>query len=171
MQGLEFNKIAAAILTAGIVAMLAGFIARELVRPEALKQNAYQVAGSEAPAAASSGEQQAGPEPIAPLMASADPKAGAEIAKKCTQCHTFEKGGPNRVGPNLFGVAGEPIGQGKGYSFSSALSGKGGTWSDDTLNLWLWKPQSFARGTKMTFAGLPKAKDRADIVAYLDSLK
>jgi cytochrome c len=169
---LEFNKIAAAILTAGIIAMVAGIIASSLVRPKPLEKPAYIVAGVEEQTAAAGTAPQSGPEPIEPLMASADPKAGAEVAKKCVQCHTFEKGGPNKIGPNLYGVFGEEIGKGaNGYAFSAALQAKHGKWDLDTLNEWLWKPQNFARGTKMTFAGLPKAKDRADLIAYLETLK
>jgi cytochrome c len=168
---LEFNKIAAAVLTAGIIAMVAGLIAGTLVRPKPLDKPGYVIAVEEKAPAAGAAAAPAGPEPIAPLMASADAKAGAEVAKKCTVCHTFDKGGPNRIGPNLFGTVGEPIAEGKGYAFSDALKAHKGTWDVDTLNAWLFKPQTFAKGTKMTFVGLPKAKDRADVVAYLESLK
>ena len=170
MDELGFNKIAAAVLTAGIIAMVSGVIAGFVVHPKPLAKNVYVVAGAEGPKEAA-GSEPKGPEPIAPLMASADPKAGETISKKCAVCHTFDKGGANKIGPNLFGVVGEPIGQGKGYEFSDALKSKHGNWDVDTLNAWLYKPQEFAKGTKMTFAGLPKAKDRADIVAYLESLK
>jgi len=171
MQELEFNKIAAAVLVAGIIAMVCGILANVLVRPKLLDKPVYVVAGVEAPSTAAASSEAKGPEPIAPLMASADAKAGAEVAKKCAVCHTFDKGGANKIGPNLFGIVGENIAEGKDYQFSDALKGKHGAWDVDTLNAWLYKPQDFAKGTKMTFAGLPKAKDRADIVAYLQTLK
>jgi cytochrome c len=106
-------------------------------------------------------------------MAKADPAKGQQIAKVCLQCHTFEKGGPNKIGPNLFGVvADENIASVPGYTFSAALSkDKDQKWDPEKLNVWLFKPQQFAQGTKMTFAGLPKAQDRADVIAYLQSLK
>src|SRR5262249_56744764 len=91
----------------------------------------------------------------------------------CSACHSFDKGGPNRIGPNLYGVVGAPIAEDRGgFAFSSALEGKGKgqTWTLDSLNAWLFKPQDFAKGTKMTFIGLPKAEDRANVVAYLNSM-
>jgi cytochrome c len=171
MGDLEFNKIAAAVLTAGIIAMVTGIIAGSLVKPKPLEKPAYVIAGVEEQAPAAGAAEQKGPEDIKPLMAQADAKAGADVAKKCTTCHTFDKGGPNRVGPNLFGIADEAIAQGKGYTFSDALKGHQGKWDVDALNQWLWKPQAFAKGTKMTFAGLPKAQDRANVIAYLETLK
>jgi cytochrome c len=170
----ETNKIVASVLVALMVAMVSGLLADILVRPMLLAKPAYVIAvpeKAEASAAGAAGAEPAGPEPIGPLMASASADAGKEIAAKCAMCHTFEKGGPNRVGPNLFGVVDEPIGQGRdGYSFSDGLKSKGGNWTVAELDQWLWKPTSFAKGTKMTFVGLPKAHDRADIVAYLNSL-
>ena len=78
-------------------------------------------------------------------------------------CHNADKGGANQLGPNLWGVLGEPIGQGKGFAFSDALSKKGGTWNWDKLSQWLTSPKAFAPGTKMTFAGLSKPEDRANV--------
>ena len=166
----EMNKVAAAILVALILAMVSGILADKLVEPEMLTKNVYQVGPSTAPAAAEN-LAPAGPEPIAALMASASVDAGKEVAKKCEQCHTFTKGGANRIGPDLYGIVGDKIANGRGgYNFSSALKGKQGeSWTLANLNHWLWKPQSFASGTKMTFIGLPKAKDRANVIAFLNS--
>ena len=167
----EMNKIAGAILGAMILAMVSGIIAHVLVHPTPLAKPAYVVAGAE-PTEKKGGEENKGPEPIAPLLANANVDAGKEQSKKCMACHTFEKGGPNRIGPNLYNVLGEPIAEDRnGYEFSSALSAhKGQKWNVEELNQWLSNPQSFAKGTKMTFAGLPKAQDRANVVAYLNSL-
>jgi cytochrome c len=128
--------------------------------------------GGAPPPAAAAGEKPAPLPEIGPLMAKADAKHGEQVAKVCLQCHTFEKGGANKIGPNLFGIMEENIASVPGYQFSSALQKlKGEKWDPEKLNVWLHKPQDFAQGTKMTFAGLPKEQDRADIIAYLQSLK
>lgn len=172
MSSIEINKIAASVLLALIVAWASGLLASKLIEPKMPQQAAIAVAN--APAASAPAESQpaaAGPEPLGPLLASASVDAGKDVAKKCATCHTFDKGGPNRVGPNLYGVIGSPIAEDRGgYAFSDALKKKGGNWTVDTLNDWLFKPQGFVKGTKMTFVGLAKAKDRADVIAYLNSL-
>jgi cytochrome c len=175
MSSFEWNKIIASVLTAMIVAMVAGILSSMIVHPVHLEKPAYLPPGAEgeaggaAPAAAAAA---AGPEPIGPYMAKADAAHGQQVAKVCLQCHTFEKGGANKIGPNLFDVTEENIATVPGYTFSSALlADKEKKWDPDELNIWLYKPQDFAHGTKMTFAGLPKAQDRADVIAYLQTLK
>jgi cytochrome c len=173
MSSFEWNKIIGAVLASMILAMVSGIVASNLVKPTIPAKPVYVVAGTEQPAAGqAAAPAQTGPEPIEPLLAKADANAGKDQAKKCAICHTFDKGGPNRIGPNLYNVIGEPIAEDRnGYQFSEALSKhKGEKWTPDALNHWLSNPQSFAKGTKMTFAGLPKVKDRADVVAYLNSL-
>ena len=174
MSSFEWNKIIASVLTAMIVAMVSGILASQLVRPKHLEQPVYLPPGAEAGAAAATAggasQAAAGPEPID--MAKADPAKGQQVAKVCLQCHTFDKGGANKIGPNLFGIMTENIASVAGYQFSSVLAAhKGDKWDPEKLNVWLYKPQQFAKGTKMTFAGLPKAEDRANVVAYLQSLK
>jgi len=175
MHSFEWNKIIASVLTAMIIAMATGILATAIVHPRPLEKAAYMPPGAEggAPAAAAGG-QAAAPtvEPIEPAMAKADPAKGQQIAKVCLQCHTFDKGGANKIGPNLYGVTEENIASVPNYQFSQALaSHNGDKWDPDKLNVWLYKPQDFAKGTKMTFPGLPKVQDRADVVAYLESLK
>lgn len=107
--------------------------------------------------------------PIASLLPTADPAKGAEVFKKCAACHTINQGGANGIGPNLYATLGEAIAQGKGgFAFSDALKSVGGTWDFDKMNAWLTSPRKFANGTKMTFAGLGNAQDRANVIAYLN---
>jgi cytochrome c len=173
MSAFEWNKIIASVLTAMIVAMAAGILATELVRPKPLEKAVFLPAGAEQVAAAPAEQSAAAKlEPIEPLLANADPKRGEQLTKVCAVCHTFNKGGANKVGPNLWDVAEEGIAEVPNYQFSAALqSDKGQKWDPEKLNQWLFNPQSFAKGTKMTFAGFPKAQDRADVIAYLDTLK
>ena len=174
MSSFEWNKIIASVLTAMIVAMVTGILASEIVRPKRLEHPAYVPPGAEggAQTAAAPAQQAAKVEPIEPAMAKADPKHGEQVAKVCLQCHTFDKGGPNKIGPNLYGIMEENIAAVPGYQFSQALQAhKNEKWDPDKLNVWLNKPQDFAKGTKMSFPGLPKVQDRADVVAYLESLK
>ena len=175
MSSFEWNKIIASVLTAMIVAMVAGILASQIVHPKRLKQPAYLPPGAEAGAAAASagtGQTAATIEPIAEYMAKADPAKGQLVAKVCVQCHTFEKGGANKIGPNLWGIMEVNIAGVPNYQFSPALlAHKSEKWDPDKLNVWLFKPQQFAKGTKMTFPGLPKPQDRADVTAYMNSLK
>ncbi|MEO6582435.1 MAG: cytochrome c family protein [Sphingomicrobium sp.] len=100
----------------------------------------------------------------------ADAALGEQVFKKCAACHNADKGGANQLGPNLWAVLGEPIGKGaNGFAFSEALSGKGGSWNFANLSEWLANPKKFAPGTKMTFAGLSKPEDRANVIAFLNA--
>ena len=164
---MENNKLLAAVLVAGIVAMLAGFLSKKLTETEPLAKEAYPIVVASATASAA-------PEKVVPfkdLMAKADTAKGEQISKVCGSCHVFKSGGGNGIGPNLFGVIGRSRGSVAGYAYSDAMKGKGGSWSADSLNEFLAGPQVFVPGTKMTFMGLPKAEDRADLIKYLQSLK
>ena len=173
MPAFEWNKIIASVLTAMIIAMVSGILASELVRPKPLEKPVFLPAGTEQTAAAPAEQTAAAKlEPIEPLLAKADPKRGEQLTKICNTCHTFNKGGANKVGPNLWDVTEEGIAAVPNYQFSAALQAdKGQKWDPEKLNQWLYNPQSFAKGTKMTFVGFPKAQDRADVIGYLDTLK
>ncbi len=172
-SSLEFNKLAAGVLCGGLLLMGVGKFAGVLVHPEHLETNAYTVDLPEGGATAAAAP--AGPAPIEPilgLLASADPASGQKIAKKCAACHDFTKGGPNKVGPNLYGVVMAAKGHHADFSYSDALlsSGENDHWSYSSLNHFLKKPKDYAPGTKMGFAGIKKASQRADLVAYLRTL-
>lgn len=173
MDSLEMNKVAAAILTAGVVAMLSGFISTMVVHaPDAPAERAYAIALPEDGAATETAEaEEAVPESILPLLAAADPGSGEKVSKKCSACHTFDEGGPNRVGPNLYGIVGRQVAASDGYAYSNALAGMTDqTWSYENLDAFLAAPKGWAPGTKMAYAGLKKVGDRADLVAYLRGL-
>ncbi|HEX6740253.1 MAG TPA: cytochrome c family protein [Sphingomicrobium sp.] len=159
----RFNTIAGWVLFAGIVALGSSIVAGEMFHSERPEKMGYPIEG-----VAQEGEGAAAEQPIEMFLAKADPAKGAEVFRKCAACHNAEKGGPNQLGPNLWGVLGEPVGQGKGFAFSPALSGKGGTWNWDNLSQWLSSPKAFAPGTKMTFAGISNQQDRANVMAYLN---
>ena len=165
----RLNTFLGWLLFSGIVAIglssISGhyFRAGKEHRPETM---GYPIAGAEEAA----GPAEQGPS-FDELLASADPAAGEKVFAKCMACHTIEQGAANGIGPNLYGTVGEAIAKGKGgFAFSDALSGVGGNWTFDNLDAWLTSPKAFASGTKMTFAGLPKAEDRANVIAYLNSM-
>ena len=167
---MELNKIFAAVLVAGIVAMLGGFVSKQFVHAEPLAAQAYPIEATEVSADASAAAAPSGPEPILALLATANVEQGQKLAKACAACHAFEKGAPNKVGPALWGVVGAEKGKHAGFSYSSAMASKGGKWTYADLNHFLWKPKDFVAGTKMTFAGLKKAEERAAVIAWLRTL-
>jgi cytochrome c len=161
----RFNTIAGWVLFAGIVALGSSIVAGEMFLSERPEKMGYPIEGvaQEGEGGAAAAEQ-----PIEAFLAKADAAKGADIFKKCAACHNADKGGANAVGPNLWGVLGEPVGQGHGFAFSPALSGKGGNWNWDNLSQWLTSPKAFAPGTKMTFAGISNPQDRANVMAFLN---
>lgn len=172
MGGMEFNKIFAAILLAGIIACFGGFIGRFLVHAPELPEDqfAYNVEAMEAPGAGGAAKA-AVAEPILAMLAAADVSKGEKVAKACAACHTFNQGGANGVGPNLYNVIGGPKDHVAGFAYSGALLEQGGnTWTYAELNKFLWKPKAYAPGTKMSFVGIKKPEDRAALIAYLRTL-
>jgi cytochrome c len=167
MGGMEFNKIFAAILVAGIVAMLGGFIAKKLVHPHKPAEFAYNVEEMEGGGGASPAQEKKA-EPILAMIATADAARGEKIAKACAACHTFNQGGANGVGPNMWGVVNGPKNHVAGFNYSGALEKNGElNWTYASLNKFLWKPKEYAPGTKMSYAGLRKPEDRAALIAWM----
>ena len=107
---------------------------------------------------------------VGALLAQANADAGANAAKKCAACHSFEEGGPAKIGPPLWDVVGRDIAAVEDFAYSDALAGKEGAWDYQALDAFLAQPREWAPGTKMAFAGLKKPEERADVVLYLRSL-
>lgn len=171
-NGLDPNKLFAAVLIAALVAALSGFFSHKLVAVHQPKEKGYAVASAEGDAGHGGEAAAAAPkeaEPIDALMASANIENGKKASRACAACHTFEPGGPNRVGPNLAAVYGGKQAGVAGFAYSDALKKHTGTWNVEELNKWLFNPKTYAPGTKMALA-IQKAQDRADIIAYMKSL-
>lgn len=161
-----------AFLLALVVIKGADLIADGLVHPVQLEKNVYIVEGVAEAAAGTQKATDSGPEiePIEPLLASANLDNGQKVAKKCLQCHTFEKGGKAKTGPNLWDIVERSVGTLEGYAYSKAMKAHKGTWTYAALNEYLYKPRKAMPGTKMSFAGLKKVQDRADLIAYIASM-
>jgi cytochrome c len=166
----RFNTIAGWTLFSGIVALglasIAGhyFEAGKFEKPE---KPGYKIAG------VSDEEEKGGGAAAAPFesfLAAADIAKGEASFKKCMSCHTIDQGGANGQGPNLYGILGDGIAQGRGgFAFSDPLKAKGGKWDWASLNSWLEAPSAFASGTKMSFAGLTDPQERANVLVYINS--
>lgn len=169
MGGMEFNKIFAAVLVAGIIAMFSGFLAEKMVHPHKLKENAFSIEGVESAGGAPAKEKLA--EPILAMIAEADVARGQKLSKACAACHSFDKGGANGVGPNLWNIVGAKKQSHAGFSYSGVLNAQGEeNWTYASLNKFLWKPKKYAPGTKMNYVGIKKPEDRAAMVAWLRTL-
>lgn len=168
-MSLEWNKVFAAVLVAGITAKLAGFAANQFVHAEPLKENAYKIEVADAGSTASATKKKS-IEPILAMLAEADIENGKKLAKACMACHSFDKGGSNGLGPNLWGVVGSKQASKAGFSYSDSLHGIGQNWSYAELNKFLYKPKEYAPGTKMNYIGIKKAEKRADLIAWLRTM-
>jgi cytochrome c len=167
----SFNTIAGCVLASALFAMVVGKVSNAVVHPHKLDKPAIAVA-DEAPtqtAAAPAGAVDI--PPIGPKLAGANVEAGkALFQKQCVSCHTIDKGGANKVGPNLWGLVNRPKASHAGFSYSAPLTAKGGNWTYEDIDHMIFKPTAYVRGTKMAFAGLPKEQDRADIIAYMRTM-
>lgn len=166
------NMGVGALLGTIFVLMSVSIASEGLFHSEAPEKPGFVIAAEEA--SATTTEAAAPAEvPIADLMAKADPAKGEALFKKCASCHTNEKGGGNKVGPNLYGVVGRPVAHLADFSYSAGMkdfsqAGKE-TWTFENLNHFLTAPKKFIKGTAMGFAGDKKDEDRANIIAYLNS--
>ena len=167
----EFNKYAGAVLGTLTLVMGLNFFAGALVSPKKPAKPGWELpegaaAGAAAPAAASA----AAVEPIAARLAKSDAKKGEAVAKQCLACHSFEKGGAAKQGPNLYSVVNKDAGKVAGFAYSSGMAGLGKKWDFEILDAFLANPKGVVAGTKMTFAGVTRPDQRADLIAYLNGL-
>lgn len=169
MDSFEFNKIAGTVLFTGLCLVGLNIVAEGMFAQERPEKPGFEIDIKKASAAAPA-EKPAADELIDALLADASIDRGQAIARQCAACHTFQKGGPNGIGPNLYGVVGRPKGSEPGFGYSDAMKAKGGDWTIEDLNKFLTSPRDYVNGTKMTFAGLSKGNQRADVIDYLNSL-
>lgn len=169
MSGFELNKIAASILLASLIAMVSGTIVNILYKPNLTpKERGYSVqVHAHSADVANANEEASNQMDIPALMHNANVANGESLVKKCTSCHSLQKNGPNRVGPHLWNVIGRAKASVLDYKYSPSLSSKGGVWDYESLFQMIHKPSRFIPGTKMSFAGLSKPQDVADVIEYL----
>lgn len=179
MDSFTFNKVAGAVLSALLV-IVASRVFVDILYPTGEPQQGVTIQVTqtpvlpegEAPEAVDTAKAPEAPaaaeESVAVLLASANIEAGQAAARKCAACHVWEKGGPNRIGPNLYGIIGSDIAAAEGFAYSSALQAKEGEWSYESMDAFLADPKGWAPGTKMAFAGIRDAKERANLIAFLN---
>lgn len=170
MNSWELNKVAGAVLGTLVFGMGLGVLAEVIFEQHPPEEPGYEIAIAE-PTSEDTEAAPAGP-PFAVLLASASVSAGEQGVRVCGACHTFEEGGPNKVGPNLHGVVGAPVIDKPNFNYSGAMKafGEGKTWTYDELNHFLESPQGYIPGTAMSFGGIKDDEKRADVIVYLKSI-
>lgn len=168
MKYYYLNKIAMAVL----VALLLFFGTRTLMdvvyQEQPPEKPGYEVAGTGDKVESEKKEPTDESAAFIVALNKADPAKGEQDIAACKVCHSFDKGGPTMIGPNLYGIVGKKIASAEGFNYSAALKGKGGNWTFDDMGAWLVNPQQFAAGTSMAYPGIPDVKKRADLIAYLN---
>ncbi|MAW89255.1 MAG: cytochrome c family protein [Phyllobacteriaceae bacterium] len=172
MDSFELNKFIGATLGTVFVVFSLAIASDAIFATHAPETPGYAIEVAEdAGGAAPEAPADTGPEPVEPLLASADTGAGESVFKKCAACHTIEQGGANKVGPNLWGVVGRPVASHEGFSYSGAMQeysqGQSVNWEYQNLNAFLAAPKKYISGTSMGFAGLKKVDERANLIAWM----
>ena len=165
------NKIIVSIVFAVILIMGINKIADSIFYVEKPEKSAYQVANVTTITSTTTSEtssENSGSENIMALFASTSATEGAKVFKKCLACHSIAEGGKNKIGPALWGVLGRKAGSVSDYKYSKAMAAYGKPWSFEEMNGFLAKPKDWIKGTKMSFAGLKKAEDRAAVILYMN---
>jgi cytochrome c len=170
MDGFVFNKYAGAFLGTALVVFGLGELKNIIYHAEAPEKPGFAIEVTET-GGGEAGAETAPAESLGTLLAKADPAKGQAQAKACLACHVFEKGGPNKTGPDLWDVVDRPIAAHEGFAYSDDLkSHSGDKWTFENLNKFIQSPKGFAPKTKMTFGGIKRDQARADLLAYLQTL-
>jgi cytochrome c len=170
MNSFELNKILGAILGTCLITLALNIGAGAIFAPAKPAKPGYNIAVKEEGEGEKGGAPKEPDQPIETLLAKASVEKGQATAKQCQACHTFEKGGPNRVGPNLWNIVNRARASEVGFNYSAAMKSKSGNWSFEELNKFLANPRGYVPGTAMTYAGLSRAEQRADLIDYLHTL-
>ncbi len=169
MDSFELNKILMAVLFCCLALLSLNIAAGAIFTPPKPAKPGYEIAVQEHPAGGGAAQPEKA-EPIEVRLANSSAERGQSAAKVCLACHTFEKGGPNKQGPNQWGIVARQKAAEPGFNYSAAMKAKGGTWTFEDLDKFLANPKSFVPGTAMTYAGMPRDQQRADVINYLHTL-
>ena len=170
MDSFELNKILGALLGTCLVLLAVHIASGAIFAPQTPAKPGYVIeVKQEQPAQQGGGAAAPAHVPIENLLANASVQRGTSVAKQCEICHNLSKGQGKKIGPDLYGVVGRKVASEADFNYSPQLKAKGGTWTFEALDKWLLNPRADVPGTLMTFAGIPNEKQRADVIAYLNS--